>query len=129
MIDVTTTKVRPKYLNVAKIRLPIPGFVSILHRVSGAGLFLLIPVLIWIVDASLASNDGFASVKSAADHPFVKLMVLAVVWALAHHFLAGIRYLLLDVQTGIDLRSARGSAWAVLGLSLVLTAAVGVRLW
>ena len=129
MIDVTTAKVRPKYLNVAKIRLPIPGFVSILHRVSGAGLFLLIPVLIWIVDASLASNDGFASVKSAADHPFVKLMVLAVVWALAHHFLAGIRYLLLDVQTGIDLRSARGSAWAVLGLSLVLTAAVGVRLW
>jgi len=129
MIDVTTAKVRPKYLNVAKIRLPIPGFVSILHRVSGAGLFLLIPVLIWIVDASLASNDGFASVKSAADHPFVKLMVLAVVWALAHHFLAGIRYLLLDVQTGIDLRSARGSAWAVLGLSLVLTATVGVRLW
>ena len=129
MIDVTTAKVRPKYLNVAKIRLPIPGFVSILHRVSGAGLFLLLPVLIWIVDASLASNDGFASVKSAADHPFVKLMVLAVVWALAHHFLAGIRYLLLDVQTGIDLRSARGSAWAVLGLSLVLTAAVGVRLW
>ena len=129
MIDVTTAKVRPKYLNVARIRLPIPGFVSILHRVSGAGLFLLLPVLIWIVDASLASNDGFASVKSAADHPFVKLMVLAVVWALAHHFLAGIRYLLLDVQTGIDLRSARGSAWAVLGLSLVLTATVGVRLW
>jgi len=129
MIDVTTTKVRPKYLNVAKIRLPIPGFVSILHRVSGAGLFLLLPVFIWIVEASLASNDGFASVKSAADNPFIKLMVLAVVWALAHHFLAGIRYLLLDVQTGIDLRSARGSAWAVLGLSLVLTAAVGVRLW
>jgi len=129
MIDVTTAKVRPKYLNVARIRLPIPGFVSILHRVSGAGLFLLLPVLIWIVDASLASNDGFASVKSAADHPFIKLMVLAVVWALAHHFLAGIRYLLLDVQTGIDLRSARGSAWAVLGLSLVLTATVGVRLW
>jgi len=129
MIDVTTAKVRPKYLNVAKIRLPIAGFVSILHRVSGASLFLALPVLIWSFDSSLASNEGFTSVRSATDSPLGKLVMLGVLWALLHHFFAGIRYLLLDLQVGMELRSARVSAWTVLGLSLILTGIFGVMLW
>lgn len=129
MTDLTAAKLRPRYLNVAKIRLPIPGLVSILHRVSGAALFLVLPVLIWILDSSLASSRGFASVKSTADNPLVKLMLLVLLWALLHHFFAGIRYLLLDLQTGMELRSARASAWTVLGVSLALTAFLGARLW
>lgn len=128
MTDLTTAKLRPKYLNVAKIRLPIPGLVSILHRVSGAALFLVLPVLIWILDSSLASSQRFASVKAAVDNPLIKLMLLVVLWTLLHHFFAGIRYLLLDLQTGMELRSARASAWTVLGVSLALTAFLGARL-
>jgi succinate dehydrogenase / fumarate reductase cytochrome b subunit len=129
MTRATAAKARPKYLNVAKIRLPIPGFVSILHRVSGAGLFLLLPLLIWLLDASLASSDGFSRVKSLTDNPPIKLILLVVLWALLHHFLAGIRYLLLDLQAGMELGSARASAWTVLGGSLLLTALLGARLW
>ena len=129
MTGLTTAKLRPKYLNLAKIRLPIPGLVSILHRVSGAGLFFVLPVLIWTLDLSLVSSQGFASVKSAVDNPLIKVMLLGILWALLHHFFAGIRYLLLDLQAGMELRSARASAWTVLGVSLALTAFLGARLW
>lgn len=129
MIDATAAKVRPKYLSIASIRLPLPGFVSFLHRLSGAGLFVALPLLIWALDASLASSDGFAAVQSVAGGPVAKLILLALVWALAHHFFAGIRHLLLDLQAGMELRAARGSAWTVLGLSLALTVLVGVKLW
>lgn len=129
MTDVTAAKVRPKYLDVGRIRLPIPGLVSILHRVSGAGLFLILPVLIWLVDSSVASSEGFANVKAAAEHPLVKLLLLVVLWALLHHLFAGIRYLLLDLQIGMELGSARASAWVVLGASVALTAILGVWLW
>jgi len=121
---------RPVYLNLVQIRLPLPGIVSILHRISGAALFLFgIPLLLWAVQASLASADSFASLKATWAHPLVKLVLIGLIWAYLHHLCAGIRYLFLDVHTGIELKPARQSSIIVLAVSLALTVIVGVRLW
>ena len=129
MPDVTLPKPRPKFLDPFKIRLPLPGLVSILHRGSAAVLFLLLPVLIYMLDASLASGPSFATLKSAFGNSLVKLALLVVSWAFLHHFFAGIRYLLLDLQIGIELKSARASARLVLVVSVALTVILGVTLW
>jgi len=122
-------KRRPKYLNLFEIKLPLPGWVSILHRVSGAGLFLMLPVLIWLFGLSLGSPESFETFKSVVGHPLVKLVLLGLMWAYLHHFCMGIRILLLDMHIGIEKVQARASAVAVLVVSLTLTAIVGVKLW
>jgi succinate dehydrogenase / fumarate reductase, cytochrome b subunit len=123
-------KQRPVYLNLVRIRLPLPGIVSILHRVSGALLFLLgIPLLLAGVAGSLASPDSFAQMKGSLAHPLAKLVLIGFLWAYLHHFCAGIRYLLLDLLTGIELPAARRSSTIVLAVSLALTLIIGVRLW
>ena len=135
MPSAAAKKIRPKYLSLPailfQIRLPLPGWVSILHRVSGA--LLVFPFAAWVLyllDASLASEQGFARVK---DHylqlPIVKLAALLLIWSLCHHFLAGIRYLLIDVHIGVDLPAARWSAVAVIAGGLLLTGFFGARLW
>jgi succinate dehydrogenase / fumarate reductase cytochrome b subunit len=124
------TKPRPVYLNLVRIRLPLPGIVSFLHRVSGAGLFLVgLPVLLLGVQASLASPDAFDRFRSAVSGPLAKIVLIGLVWAYLHHLCAGIRFLFLDVHRGIDLRPARRSSAAVLIVSLLLTLIAGVRLW
>jgi succinate dehydrogenase / fumarate reductase cytochrome b subunit len=123
-------KPRPVYLNLVQIRLPLPGIVSILHRISGAFLFVLgIPILLYALERSLASPESFAALKTSMAHPLAKLLLIALVWAYLHHFCAGIRYLLIDVHVGDDLRPARQSSIAVLVVSLALTLIVAVRLW
>jgi len=106
---------------IVRYRLPPSGWVSILHRVSGAALFLLLPLLLWLFDLSLMSELSFARLQEAASHGFVKLVLLGAIWAFLHHLVAGVRYLLLDLQVGIDKRAARKSAVAVLAISLPLT--------
>jgi succinate dehydrogenase / fumarate reductase cytochrome b subunit len=123
-------KQRPVYLNLVRIRLPLPGIVSILHRASGALLFLAgIPLLLAAVAGSLASADSYGEWKAAFAHPLAKLVLIGFLWAYLHHFCAGIRYLLLDTLTGIELAPARRSSVVVLAVSLALTAMIGVRLW
>ncbi len=123
-------KRRPVYLDLPRIRLPLPGIVSILHRVSGALLFLAgIPLLLAAVAGSLASPDSYGELKATFQHPFAKLVLIGFVWAYLHHFCAGIRYLLLDLLKGIELGPARRSSVVVLTVSLVLTLIVGIRLW
>jgi succinate dehydrogenase / fumarate reductase cytochrome b subunit len=122
-------KRRPKYLNLFEIKLPLPGWVSILHRVSGAGLFLMLPALIWLLDMSLGSPEQIATFQSVVGHPLVKLVLLGLMWAYLHHFCMGIRILLLDVHVGIEKAQARKSAVAVLVVSLALTAILGAKLW
>jgi succinate dehydrogenase / fumarate reductase cytochrome b subunit len=129
-LDSSPPKSRPVYLNLVAIRLPVPGIVSILHRVSGAVLFLFaLPVLLWAVQASLASAESFAGLKAILAHPLAKLVTIGFVWAYLHHFCAGIRYLLIDVHVGDDLAPARRSSVTVLVVSLLLTLIVAVRLW
>ncbi|MDQ6917191.1 MAG: succinate dehydrogenase, cytochrome b556 subunit [Pseudomonadota bacterium] len=123
-------KRRPVYLNLVRIRLPLPGIVSFLHRVSGAALFLLgIPLALFAIQTSLDSADGFASIESMFAHPLCKLAIVGLLWAYLHHFFAGIRFLLIDLHIGDDLGPARQSSVAVLGASLLLTLLIAVRLW
>lgn len=125
---------RPEYRNIhvtqiVRYRLPPAGIVSILHRVSGALLFLLLPFLVWIFELSLSSELSFARLKDVASHWFVKLVLLAVLWGFLHHLVAGIRYLVLDLHIGIDKAAANKSALAVLAVSLTLTLVAGLRLF
>ena len=123
-------KKRPVYLDLPRIRLPLPGIVSILHRVSGAWLLVAgIPVLLYAVSRSLASPETYAAMKATVSHPLWKLVLLTLLWSYLHHFCAGIRYLLLDIHRGIELAPARRSSAIVLIVSLALTLAVGARLW
>src|SRR5215470_7296926 len=123
-------KQRPVYLDLVRIRLPLPGLVSILHRVSGALLFLIgIPLLLAGLAASLESPESYADVRAAFSHPLAKLVLLGFLWAYLHHFFAGVRFLLLDLLTGIDLPSARRSSAVVLVGGLALTLIIGAGLW
>ena len=116
-----TIKKRPKNLDLTTIRLPLPGKVSILHRVSGAGMFICFPVLLWLFSASLSSPESFATFKSVAGMLPVKVVLAGLLWAFVHHFCAGIRFLLLDLHIGIEKEEARKSAVAVLAVSIPLT--------
>lgn len=130
MPDAMVKRKRPLWYNVNLLNLPVPGVVSILHRVSGALLFLLTCALLYVLDRSLASPESFESLRQALSHPFLKLVQLGLLWAFLHHLFAGIRYLLLDLHLGIALPAARASSYAVLGVSLALTLVVGgVLLW
>ena len=122
-------KSRPKHLNLFQIKLPIPGIVSIIHRISGAGLFLMLPLLLFLLQVSLQSPDSYIRFREWMSGVLVKLVLLGVLWAFLHHFCADIRYLLLDVHVGTDLAAARASSFAVIGVSLVLTVLFGVWLW
>ena len=123
-------KQRPVYLNLTQIRLPLPGFVSILHRISGAALFLIgIPLALYGLQESLASPDAFARLSTIFAHPLAKLVLIGLIWAYLHHFCAGIRFLLLDLDRGIELKQARQSSVMVLVVSLALTLIIGARLW
>lgn len=123
------TKKRPKHLNLIQIKLPLPGIVSILHRVSGAVLFLFTPLILFLLQNSLASPEGFAMVAGLLGSPLAKLFLLGLLWALLHHFCAGLRYLAMDLHLCLDLPQARRSSVMVLAVSLSLTIILGVWLW
>ncbi|MDO9189348.1 MAG: succinate dehydrogenase, cytochrome b556 subunit [Sulfurimicrobium sp.] len=120
---------RPVYLNLFKIRLPLPGIVSIMHRMSGALLFLLLPLLLYVLQLSLASEQGYAEVRAWLDLTLVKLFVIGVIWAYLHHFCMGLRYLALDFDIGADLPQARFSSKLVLAVSMGATILAGAWLW
>jgi len=125
----TPKRNRPKNLNLLTIRLPIPALVSIMHRVSGAFLFILLPVLLWVLHQSLASAESYHSAQAVLHHPLAKLTCLAVVWAYLHHACAGIRHLALDAHYGLRLNYARATSRAVLVISGLLTLRMGIWLW
>ena len=120
---------RPKHLALSQIRLPLPGFVSILHRISGMLLFLALPLLLWALQYSLRSIETYTQLAGVLHHPLSKLFLLGLLWAFLHHFCAGIRYLLIDLDYGVRLAQARASSKWVLCVSLMLTALIGARLW
>lgn len=122
-------KQRPKHLDLAKIRLPVPGIVSILHRISGVALFLSLPLLIYLFSGTLSSAETFESYRAVVGHPLMKLILIGFLWAYLHHFCAGIRFLFLDIHKGLELETARATAKTVLAVSLTLTVILGVVLW
>jgi succinate dehydrogenase / fumarate reductase cytochrome b subunit len=122
-------KTRPKYLDLTKIKMPVTAVVSILHRISGFGLFLLLPFLLWLLHSSLASPDSYVRYRAAIGNPLVKVVLIGLLWAYLHHLFAGIRYLALDVHYGVELQPARNTSRAVLAVSLLLTVVLGALLW
>ena len=127
MAEIAIKKKRPKNLDLPSIRLPLPGILSILHRVSGAVLVLLLPVLRWLFQQSLASPETYAVAKAVTSSFLVKFILFGLIWLYMHHFCAGIRYLLLDLHKGVDLESARRSSWIVFGVSIALAVIVGAK--
>jgi succinate dehydrogenase / fumarate reductase cytochrome b subunit len=123
-------RTRPKYYDLNLAHLPAPGLVSILHRVSGLLLFFpILPATLFLLDESLASPVGYADARDFFSRPLVKLATLAVVWAYAHHFWAGLRFLLLDLHWHVAKAPAQKAAWIVLVLGFLTAACVAWRIW
>jgi succinate dehydrogenase / fumarate reductase cytochrome b subunit len=122
----SSSKSRPEFRNIHVTqlfgyRLPLPGIVSIMHRISGALLFLALPAVLWLFELSLLSEISYAKLTALASHWLVKLALMGVAWAFLHHLVAGLRYLLLDLDIGVDKQPARRSAALVYAISLPLT--------
>ena len=134
-----TAKTRPgamRLIDATQYRLPIAGVVSILHRASGALMFVLLPFVVWLFDASVTSEVSYARFANAfvagigfAPAWFVKLVVLALIWAFLHHLFAGVRHVWMDVTHSVTKEQGRQSAVLTLAASLVLTLLLGARLF
>ena len=127
-------KKRPEFKNIhvtqiLGYRLPAGGVVSILHRISGALMFLALPFLLWLFDLSLISEISYGRLAALASGALVKLVLLGLCWALLHHLVTGIRHLLLDLHVGIEKEAAARSAVLVYLVSLPLTLAAGLKLF
>lgn len=125
---------RPEFRNIhvtqlSNYRLPPAGIVSILHRISGFGLFLLLPFLLYLFELSVRSELSFDYFRGIMSNVFVKLILLGLIWAYFQHFCAGVRHLFMDVHWAIEKDSSRRSAITVLVVSLLLTAVAGLKLF
>ena len=133
------TRQRPgtmRLIDAVKYRLPPAGVVSILHRVSGGLMFVLLPFIIWLFDASVSTEISFERFTSVfvagiGIFPgwFVKLVVLSLIWAYLHHFIAGVRHIWMDATHSVSKEQGHSSALVTLGLSAVLTVALGAKLF
>lgn len=135
-----TAKARPgenmRLLDALAYRLPLAGLVSILHRASGILMFMLMPFIIWMFDASLTSEITYSQFTAVFNGGvgFVpgivfKLIALALIWAYLHHFIAGLRHLWMDATHAVTLEFGRQSAVVTLGLSVLLTLVLGAKLF
>lgn len=104
---------RPVFLDLRRIRMPVMAVVSILHRATGLLMVLLIPFLVYLFDLSLRDAGGFQHVMHLLDSMPARLLGVLLAWVLAHHFFAGMRFLLLDLDQGVDRQTARQTAWMV----------------
>lgn len=118
-----------RFADIMHYRLPLAAYVSILHRVSGATLFFLLPFILYLLDKSLMSEISFDYLKGIASLWYIKLLILLISWAYLHHFCAGFRHLLMDVHVGLDKDSGRKTSIAVFAVSLPLAALVALKLF
>ena len=125
-----------RLIDALQYRLPLAGLVSILHRVSGLLLFILLPFIVWMFDASVSSEISFDAFTSAFVAGIgiipgfvVKLVALALIWSFLHHLVAGLRHLWMDATHSVSLQFGRSSAVATFAISLVLTVALGAKLF
>ncbi len=120
---------RPRYLNLFRIKLPLPGVVSFLHRVSGALLFAAMPLFLSVFQLTLDSAESFERVKQGFDNTLTKLILILLLWGFLHHFFAGLRFIAMDMGFGLELGKTRRNSWLVVAFGLALTAMAGVWLW
>lgn len=118
----------PVYLNLLQIRFPVAAVLSIGHRISGVVLFLCIPFCVYLLDLSLRNESGFAKATEILASTPVRWLTVVLIWMFAHHFYAGIRFLLIDIDAGVEKSIARISAWGVFvaGVVTMLIAAWGL---
>ena len=107
------TASRPKFLNLLLIRMPVGALTSIGHRLSGVLLFLSLPLAAFLLDLSLQGPEGFEQAAQLLASPMLRIVELVIAWSLAHHFLAGVRFLLIDLDIGVDKLPARTTALTV----------------
>jgi succinate dehydrogenase / fumarate reductase cytochrome b subunit len=127
-------KQRPEFRNIhitelSNYRMPLAALVSILHRISGFLMFLALPLILYMLQLSILSEDTFKYFAGIASHPLVKLVILALAWAYFQHFCAGVRHLVMDLHIGLDKDSARQSSATVLAVSLFLTFVTALKLF
>jgi succinate dehydrogenase / fumarate reductase, cytochrome b subunit len=123
-------KPRPKYYELNLAHHWPPAVLSIFHRISGAALFFpILPLALWMLQSTLGSEAGYARWHDFFGHPVAKLVLIAAAWLYAHHFFAGIRYLVLDTHVGTGKAAARASAIAVFAAGIVATLLVAWRVW
>jgi succinate dehydrogenase / fumarate reductase cytochrome b subunit len=122
--------------DAVKYRLPLAGVVSILHRASGLLMFVLLPFIVWLFDTSVSSEISYETFTSAFLAGIgalpawaVKLVALALIWAFLHHLIAGVRHVWMDVTHSVSKAQGRSSAVLTLALSLLLTVALGAKLF
>lgn len=117
---------RPVFLDLLRIRQPLPAVVSFLHRLSGAVLFLILPFMLYAFRSSVVDAESYAALNS---HGGWKLVLFFVLAGFAYHLLAGVRFLLLDLHLGTQLKIARASAWIVVGAAIFCALILGIWLW
>ena len=122
-------KKRPVNLDISTIKLPITAYVSFLHRISGVFLFAGMAVLLWLLDASLASEESFAAMKESLNNPVYKFVLWGVLSVLAYHTVAGVRHLTMDGGVGETLKGGQLGAKLVVLLAIVLIVIAGVWIW
>lgn len=123
------SELRPVYLNLFKIHLPLPGWVSILQRISGALLFLVTPLLLYLLQISFDA-DGYIRLAAGVQMPLIKFLLTLLLWGYLQHLLGGLRFLLLDIHVGTGLVAARKLSAATLLASALLTLVIaGIGLW
>lgn len=120
---------RPVNLDIGTISLPITAYASILHRVSGVILYVGVAILLWMLDASLASEESFENLKEHLSSPLCQLLVWGTLAALAYHMVAGIRHLLMDMGIGESLEGGQQGAKIVLVVAVLLIVLAGVWVW
>ncbi len=120
---------RPKNLDLTTIRLPLPAYASILHRISGFVLFIVVALMLAALHCSLESESGFESVKAALNAPVAKFVLWASLCALAYHFVAGIKHLVMDMGIGETKAGGHIGAALTLVISLILFGLVGAWVW
>lgn len=141
-LNSSSKRARPEFRNINALsdlptyRLPPAGWVSILHRISGAIMFILMPLIIWMFDTSVSSEISFAKFTSVFSLGvgfipgwFMKLVALALIWAYLHHFIAGMRHLWMDINHAVSKEFGRSSAIVTLSLGSLLTLALGLKLF
>lgn len=120
---------RPVYLNLLKIRLPLTGIVSFAHRVTGIMLFLSLPFAVYLLDLSVESSESYERARQLLSQPVMLVVQVLVIWSLTHHFYAGIRFLLIDADIGVERSRSRVGAWLVLlAESITLLLIIGMVL-
>lgn len=120
---------RPVNLDLRTIKLPITAYTSILHRISGVILFVGIAVLLYALDKSLASEEGFEQVKACMASPLAKLVIWGLLSALLYHLVAGVRHLIMDMGIGETLEGGKLGSQIVLAVSAVVIVLAGVWIW